>query len=265
MARARRRRRRGAELDLPAKANRVLSIIFTVLCLIFLRIWQLAVVQHDAMLESALRPQVKCVTERAERGTICDRFGLPLALNKVQYNASVCYAHIRSVPAIEWQLDANGKRQKIYRRRAYITELSQVLGQELGLPADRLEDLIYSKAALYQHVPYLLREDIHEESYYRLKMLEREWPGIVAERCPKRYYPHGRVASDVIGYMGAINRGEYEAVMAEVAELDAWLASVELGETPPFPASLESITEVEARLHDLRERAYGINDYLGKA
>ena len=80
------------------KTNRILNIILLGLLLIFIRVWYLGVIQRDEHVENARKPQRRTVIERVERATIRDRFNIPLALNKIQYNAATRYPDIRHIP-----------------------------------------------------------------------------------------------------------------------------------------------------------------------
>jgi cell division protein FtsI/penicillin-binding protein 2 len=251
--------------DIPAKANRVLNVILLALLLILIRVWFLAVVHREDYVQLARKPQTRTVVERVERATIRDRFNLPLALNKVQYNAAVCYAQLRTIPTSVWKVDASGRKTRVAARSAYIADLARVLAQELDLEERAIEDLIHGKAALFPHTPFVLKHDISEEQYYRLKMLEKDWAGVQAERTSKRFYPQGRVASDVIGFMGAISHKEYAAVEQEMEELRAYLRGREEGEMPFLPKGFSSPFEVRARLSELEEKAYTIHDLVGKS
>ena len=72
-------------------------------------------------------------------------------------------------------------------------------------------------------------------------------------------------ASNIIGYMSAINREEYEGIMGEIRDLEEYLAQADQGSDPPLPNGLESHLDVKARLQDLKEKAYSINDHVGKS
>ncbi len=250
---------------IPEKANRVLNVIILALLLILIRVWYLAVIQHDEHVVLARKPQRRSIIEHVERATIRDRFNIPLALNKIHYAAAVCYADIRTIPSTKWEKDEHGKPKRIPARANYIQELSRLLASELNLEAQQIEDTIHAKASLFPHTPFVLKEDISEELYYRLKLLETQWVGIRTEKKSKRYYPLGKVGSDVIGFMGAISSNEYFNIAQEIKILQSYLSAREAGETPILPKGFNNALEVREKLQQLQEKAYTINDLVGKA
>jgi cell division protein FtsI/penicillin-binding protein 2 len=253
------------DYNIPDKTNKVLNIIILGLLLIFVRVWYLSVIQHDEHLEKARRPKRRTVIEKPERATIRDRFNIPLALNKIQYNAAVCYADIRQIPVAKWERNSEGKRIRVPVRSMYIKNLAELLAKELSTDAQKIEDMIHGKASLFPHTPFIVKEDLSEEEYYRLKMLEKDWAGIRTEQGSKRYYPLGKIASDVIGYMGAISSKEYYAIAQELSTLQAYLEQRELGEVAVLPKGFHNPLEVRERVKILQEKAYTINDLIGKA
>ncbi|NGX57650.1 MAG: Penicillin-binding protein 2 [Chlamydiae bacterium] len=260
-----RKKRFRPQLNIPDKANRILNIILIAMLLIIIRVWHLAVIQYDDKIEEAAKPRKRVVIVPANRATIRDRFNIPLAINKVKYQATVYYSQIKEIPSIRWELTENGKKVRRFKRREYIKSLSDLLGGELTLDPERIEDLIHSKAVFYNNFPFVIKEDISESEYYRLKMLEKDWPGICARRVPKRHYPKGRVAAEIIGYMGSINREEYDLIIEEILSLRETVRQYEEEEEPFFPENYDSIAQVKKRLRDLEEHAYSINDYVGKS
>ncbi len=252
-----------AKLSILTKANSVMRVIFIGLVLIGLRLWHLTLIQHDDRLEESRKPQRRVVIEPSKRGTIRDRFNLPLAINKVQYNAGILYSQIRQIPSFSWEYE-NGKRVKRPKRREYIAKLAQLFAEGLNLDPERVEDLIHSKASFYNNLPFVIKEDISESEYYRLKILEKDWLGIHMQRLPKRYYPLGRVAGDIIGYMGAISREEYETVIQEIKTLETVIKNQEEGEELQLQKEIVSLEEAKQRLKELIEHAYSIHDYVGK-
>ncbi len=251
--------------DVPDKANRVLHFVFVALIFLLIRIWYLAVVVHEERREEALRPQERSVLIPAKRGPVCDRMNIPLATSHVSYQAAIIYADLREIPAVTWEKEDGGKKKKRFLRREYITSLSQFLSKELDLESTRIEDLIYSKAALYYQLPFTLRENLSEEQYYRLKAKEKDWPGLRVEKIPQRVYPFGRVAGEIIGYMGAIDKKEYEKIFTEIHALKHYLGDLEQNPTLELPENFASVEEVQERLHSLEELSYTLNDSVGKA
>lgn len=249
----------------PEKANLILNLILLALCFITARVWYLSILQHDAKMEEARRPQKKTIIIPAERGTIRDRSNTLLAANKLKYRAALVYADIQEIPAIVYEKQPDGKSKKIFKRKEYIEQLAALLERELQVEKLYIEDLIYSKAVFLGRAPLIIKDEISESSYYRLKALEREWPGLCAEISSKRFYPLGKVGCDVIGYMGAISQSEYRKIMQDIVGLSEALSCHIEEESTPLPDNYNSWFEVEKKLKVLQEKAYTINDRIGKA
>ena len=252
------------QFSLPQRVNRILNILLVLLILIAIRLGQLTIVEHDSKVQAAHRPQQRTLFERAERAKISDRFGQILAENRVQYNASICYSQISALPRWTWKRNKDGKREKFFLRKEYITQLSCKLALLLRLDSEWVEDMIHSKAALMGGAPCVLQENISEKTYFQLKMLESSWPGICAEHVAKRHYPMGKVASHIIGYMGAISANEYQAVEHELRDLHETIALYE--EIGPSNGAFSGVVlrSAKKRLQELQDKAYSINDLVGK-
>ncbi len=252
------------DLPISIKVGRVLNLILVGLLLILVRVWYLSVIQREEKLKQAQEPKRRSIIEHVERATIRDRFNIPLAMNKMQYNAAICYAQIRQIPSIQWSKDEAGRPVRKQARLDYIASLAKILATELDMDPVFIEDQIHGKASLFPHTPFVIKENISEAEYYRLRMLEKDWFGIQAERSYQRIYPQGKTACDVIGYMGAISQKEYYAIAEEMQELQAYLKEREEGGIPFLPKGFSSPLEVRQRLKELQEKAYTIHDLIGK-
>lgn len=252
-------------MDTLRKTHRVLTIILICFLLIFFRSWYLCVIQHQYHFEQAQKPQRRLVVEKAERGTIHDRFDIPLAINKIQYNASVMYADIRQIPIKVWKTDPKGKRTCVFARQNYIKELAEMLSYELALDTRTIYDIINGKAALFPHTPFVIKEGISEEQYYRLRIKEKEWVGLQAEKVARRYYPFGKVGCGVIGYLGSIDPSYYNKVAEELHVLETYLHLKRNNENPFLPEGFHSSEQVYKRYLELEEKSYTMNDFVGKA
>ncbi|HRW58070.1 MAG TPA: penicillin-binding transpeptidase domain-containing protein [Chlamydiales bacterium] len=231
--------------------------------MIFFKVFHLTTVLHDEKIVESQRPQKKSTIEYGMRGPILDRFNQPIATNLLQFNACIYYADIKNVRQSQL-IQQDKKKIRIYPRRQHIKDLSKLLGKELDMDPERIEDLIHSKAALFPNTPFPIKTNISEKTYYRLKMLERTWAGLSATANTIRHYPFSYTASDVIGYMGAISSEEYLKLSQQIKDLNNFLEKVEANEIPSFPEGISSIHQAIARLKELEAKAYSMNDLMGK-
>lgn len=246
------------------KTNLVLRAILVVLFLILFRIWHLGVIQRDERIVKAQISQRKTHLVRASRGTIADRYQIPLAFNRISYSAAIYYNQLAQIPFSSWRVNETGTKEKIFPRKDYIRLLSQMLAKELQLDAQRVEDEILSKASLFPHAPYVIKADVTEKQHYHLCQLERDWPGLHAEIASERFYPLGKVAADLVGTMGSINAREYSAIAEEMSILQEAAKRFEQGFWEDLPRGYRQIEDVYRRLYELREKAYTFTDRIGK-
>lgn len=243
---------------IPEKANFVLKIILCVLLVIGLRIWHLGIIQHDKKKEEAFQPRRRVALEPAIRGTIRDRFNVVLAANKQEARLSIIYSQFRDIPS--WIVVDKERR---YLRREYIAKLSRLLASILQIDAERLQDVIHSHGALNNAIPLVIKKSLTEEQYFRLKALEKDWLGIQVQLFAKRYYPKAKCGCDVVGYLGPISKEKYDALVFEIASLSEYVLQYEQGQDPELPEGISSYVQAKARLIELQEKAYGINDSVG--
>lgn len=252
-------------LNIPSKANWILNIFLVAFILITLRLWHLALGQHEDKLQESRTAGRRTEIEAARRGGIRDRFNEPLALNKLKYQAAILYSDFKVIPSVKWEEDETGKKVKVLKRKNYIHDLSILLGEELKLDPHRIEDEIHAKASQFYNIPFVIKENLNEEEYARIKMLSREWPGLKGSRVSERVYPKGKMAGDVIGHLGKIGKEEFEKVIQEREELKIFLDGLDKGGDLPLPENFVSLGAVKKRLKVLEELAYTAADWVGKA
>ncbi|MBI5274162.1 MAG: hypothetical protein HY860_03805 [Chlamydiales bacterium] len=244
------------------KANRIFFIIVIAFILIILRIWYLMTIGHDDYARLSKAPQRKTFIETPDRGTIRDRFNEPLAVNKLLYTASVCYDDFKQIPRYTWNKQL---KKKIYTRKDYIKQFAQMLEKELHVEATYIEDLIYSKAAIFPNTPFVIKENIPEELYAKLKMMQKDFPGLRMDIRSYRYYPNNYTACNIIGYLGHINSNEYFLIKDQIDHLKRLLEQKEDGIPTPLPMGYSSWKQVKARLDELKEKSYGLHSMVGKS
>lgn len=247
------------------KSNRILGVIFVAFLIILFRIWHLEVVQKEEKIKEADTPKRRTIVLKADRGTLSDRFGIPLAINKICYNATIYYNQISQIPSIAWKEDLTGKHVRWNPRKEYIQQLSEKLGSLLDLDPLRVEDLIHSKASLFPHIPFLLKSRLTEKEYHQLAFLEKDLLGVHAEIASERFYPRGKAGGEIIGSMGSISSKEYLSIAEEIRGLQKIVDDWEQGHEYALFEGIHSFEEAASRLQELKEKAYTIQDLVGKS
>ncbi|MEG0036871.1 MAG: penicillin-binding transpeptidase domain-containing protein [Victivallaceae bacterium] len=247
------------------KLNGLLTVTSIILFMMIFRVWHLSIVQHNQKLAEAYKPQIRSVLRKVNRATIVDRDGITLAINKPQYNVTISYGLIRDLPARIWKKNSDGTKTKIFVRQSYITCLAQLLAKELNIDRLFIEDIIKAKASVLGNIPCLIKEGISEKEYYRIKSLEKDWPGLNGEIASRRYYPLGKIAGDVIGHIGPISRSEYNGITQKLSYFREFVRAWEEGEDIELPKGCINMDEVCAQLDKLEKASYGIHDLIGKA
>lgn len=121
----------------------------------------------------------------APRGTIYDRNSKPIVQDKICYNASVIYSQVKDKVALAKML-------------------SKIL--------DKSENEISEKLKKARRQPFILsvlEPDIGLDKAIDIEEVSVDYPGLILDVMPKRDYIYSKVAANMIGYLGYINRDEY--------------------------------------------------------
>ncbi len=247
------------------KTGRILRLLLLFFALLGLRCLMLAGPESEKWRAFASKPGARTLIEAPLRGSIYDRFGITLAGSKIQYNAAIYYAPIKQIDRLGWREGVNGKKERAYPRSDYIAALSAMLSEHLNMDARSIEDQIHGRAAIFPHTPYVIKRDIDEKLYYKLRLMQRDFPGLSMEKSTRRVYPLGKVAADVIGYLGVISDREYRRIADEKSELSHYIRQREEGNLPFLPVGYDSAQQVSARLAEIKEKTYTISEMVGKS
>jgi penicillin-binding protein 2 len=130
--------------------------------------------------------RLKVVPLMAPRGSILDRNGVPMVKDVLSFNAAVIYSRIDD-------------KQKV------IEVLSEILGISPKQVASQIKE---SRRMPYS--PHVVRENIGIEKAIRLEERTQDHPGLLLEVSAIREYVMDETASNVLGYIGSINRAEFD-------------------------------------------------------
>ncbi len=138
------------------------------------------------------RRDARAITQKipAPRGQITDRDGHPLAQTRVAYQVGLQFKQFESADRdfiIRWA-------------RTRLDSLSKLIPSPLAKTDDELYDHYHQRRWL----PLLVSGQIEEKEARALEA--KLSPGLILHPVYRRYYPHGELASHIIGYSGSVGK-----------------------------------------------------------
>jgi penicillin-binding protein 2 len=167
--------------------------VLAAFALLFVRFFQLQVVQHDTYASKAEDNRISIVPIAPNRGLILDRNGVVLARNYSAYTLEIFPAKVRD-------LDRT------------IQELGEVVEVQ-AKDRSRFRKL-FAEIRNAESLP--IRTRLSDEEVARFAANRYRFPGVEIKARLFRQYPHGEIAAHVIGYIGRINQKDQE----KLAELE---------------------------------------------
>jgi penicillin-binding protein 2 len=167
--------------------------VLAAFALLFVRFFQLQVVQHDTYASKAEDNRISIAPIAPNRGLILDRNGVVLARNYSAYTLEIFPAKVRDLERT-------------------IQELGEVVEVQ-AKDRSRFRKL-YAEIRNAESLP--IRTRLTDEEVARFAANRYRFPGVEIKARLFRQYPHGDIASHVIGYIGRIDRKDQE----KLAELD---------------------------------------------
>ena len=166
----------------------VLMVVFGVFTFVMLgaQLFTLQIMQHHELEQRAIAQQMREVTVAAGRGTIFDSNGIVLAQSASVENVFISPNEI-------YRLDQDGAF--IARNLAAILDVSE----EMILA--RMQD----RDSEYQTIRTRIDRDLANE--VRAFIYTHEVRGVHLEPATLRYFPHGRTASHILGFVGTEGTG----------------------------------------------------------
>jgi penicillin-binding protein 2 len=169
------------------KREKILSgLMLGLLLVTFSGLVFVQVVMHEKYRAMSENNRLRVVPLPAPRGTIYDRNGSDIAKDELSFNVSL-------------------KRAAKATDAMFIRGLSEVLGIE--------EKAVYQKlkeTELQPFISHTIAEDVGIEKAIRISEMGTEYPGIFLEVTTRRRYLKRSSCSNVLGYVGLINREEFQ-------------------------------------------------------
>ena len=164
--------------------------VLAAFALLFARFFQLQVVQHDTYASKAEDNRISVVPIAPNRGLILDRNGVVLARNYSAYTLEIFPAKVRDLERT-------------------IQELGEVIEVQ-AKDRSRFRKL-YAEIRNAESLP--IRTRLSDEEVARFAANRYRFPGVEIKARLFRQYPHGDIASHVIGYIGRISEKDQEKLV----------------------------------------------------
>ncbi|MCL2827809.1 MAG: penicillin-binding transpeptidase domain-containing protein [Oscillospiraceae bacterium] len=176
----------------PNKQMLTRTLILMGVCGIFsflvlaVQLFNIQILQHEELEQRAIRQQLRAITVSAGRGTIFDSTGTILGMS----------AGVENVFISPNSIHVHGEDRELIA-----TGLSEILGVDQDMILSRMENT----ASFYQTVKN--RVEREEADLVREFIVEHELRSVHLEPATRRYYPRGRTASHILGFVGAEGTG----------------------------------------------------------
>jgi penicillin-binding protein 2 len=154
----------------------VLLIFF----LLAARLWQLQIIQGSEYALKAEHNRIRTIELLAPRGTISDRYKIPLVENRPSFDVL------------------------LYREEIKDTT-KRFLIEKLGIKPEDLDNKLRRSKSSGSYHPIVIKEDAGIEDISIIEAHRRDHPEVQLGPEPRRLYHYGKLAAHLLGYVGEIS------------------------------------------------------------
>ncbi len=167
----------------------IMLLTTTILGLQVTRLAQLQLIQGKQNRERAENNRIRPIPVPSNRGLILDRHGEAFASNRLTRSI---YLWPKEQPKEQWRITA--------------AKLSPII----NIPANKILAKV-EQAIISGERNVNLTYQVSRDTFVTLQERAGEFPGLEIRAESTRYYPHGQLASHIIGYLGEVTLEELEA------------------------------------------------------
>ena len=166
---------------------RILGIIISVFMIVLLAgVGFVQIISHEKYKVMSEENRLKIVPLVAPRGTIFDRSGLPIVKDSLCFDIAIVYARIKD-------------KEKVVNELSYI----------IDIPAEDLLKKI-NGGKKYPYSSIIIASDVGIDKGILIEELDLSNDGVSLEVSSKREYLYGKLGANFLGYIGLINRSEFD-------------------------------------------------------
>jgi penicillin-binding protein 2 len=170
------------------RSQRIFLLVEILLVSLVIYFWKIQILDHDKYWHQSESNRIQEVILPAPRGLITDREGHILADNIASFKASL--------------IRENCKNFDLFSRR-----ISRLLNIEENVLRERIEKY----KSLPQFKPIVFKDNLTLEEVSLIEARKLEFPELVLQTEPKRFYPFGSFAAHTIGYLQELSEEEIKS------------------------------------------------------
>ncbi len=171
-----------------ASVWRVTAIVVAVFALFGLRLFQLQILQGEALALSSQRNSIRSLRLPPPRGEIVDREGRILATTRPA-------RHLEVVP------------HEVREPERTFPVLERIFQHEPGA----MQNAVAERRGRERFQPYRLIDDLSFEELAAVESLGFAIPGVFTDAVPRRFYPNGSLGAHLLGTLGEIQAEQLES------------------------------------------------------
>jgi penicillin-binding protein 2 len=163
----------------------VIMLLIATFMLLLFRFWYLQVFKGKEFRELSENNRIRLFRINPIRGIIYDRNGEVLVENRPVFVLKVVPEDVK-----DW------------------TNLIANLSQIVEIDDEEVQARLSKAKKRPRFEPVVLKSDLTWEEIAKVETFKMELPGVTLDVVPRRFYPQGRFASHILGYLGELNISE---------------------------------------------------------
>ncbi len=167
------------------RAKRVMILVEFLIVVLIFSYWKIQILDREKYWKRAEANRMREIILTSQRGLINDRDGTSMANNRGSFKVSIIRENCTDF-------------EKSCRK----------IGRLLKMEETVLKDRIKKYESLPLFKPIVVKEDLSLEEVARIEARKSEFPELVLQTEPKRFYPFGALAAHIIGYIQEVSPEE---------------------------------------------------------
>jgi len=178
------------------RANGILFLLKIIFIFLILSFWKVQILDHEKYWQKSEANRIREIALPSQRGLILDRNGKILADNRGSFKVSIIRENCKDL-------------DKSCRRVARLLKMDEAV----------LKERIKKYESLPLFKPIVVKENLSLEEVIRIEARKLEFPELILQTEPKRFYPFGNLAAHVVGYIQELSPQDIEKGLYEKKRL----------------------------------------------